>query len=201
MKPIVALPFLTLSLVLVACSTTVIDDNQRLIPDGQTPFMGTSLEMDAARSFIAFEGKSNIINHEGKFNTFLVTMTPDPKNMQDFTGARVDVVIDVRSIETDAEGLTNHLRSKEFFDSETFPIATFRSTSIMATGENAYQITGDLLVKGTELQATFDAVLTDDMLVARYDLPRRVFGVGNDTYGDKLLEPLVPVEAQIVFQN
>lgn len=201
MKPTFTFSLIALSLVLAACSTTVIEDEQRLIPDGQTPFTGTSLEVDLSRSFIAFEGRSNIINHEGKFNTFMATITPNPVNMQDFTGARVDVVIDVTSVETDAEGLTRHLQAEEFFDAQTHPIVTFRSTSIMATGENSYQISGDLTAKGIVLQATFDAVLTDEMLIARYDMPRRAFGIGNDAYGDKLLEPLVPVEAQIVFQQ
>ncbi len=201
MKPTVAFPLLTLSVFLAACSTTVIEDEQRLVPDGQDPFTGASMEVDLARSFISFEGKSNIINHEGKFGTFTVTITPDAANPQNFTLARLDAVVDVRSVETDAEGLTRHLQSADFFDAETHPIATFRSTSIMATGGNTYQISGDLTVKGVSLQATFDGVLTDDMLVARYDMPRRVFGIGADSYGDKLLEPLVPVEAQIVFRK
>lgn len=201
MKPTVAFPLLALSFALAACSTTVIEDEQRLIPDGQTPFTGTSLEVDTARSFIAFEGRSNIINHEGKFKTFMATITPNPENMQDFTGAQMDIVIDVTSIETDAEGLTSHLQAEDFFNAAVHPIITFRSTSIMATGENTYQITGELIVKGTALQATFDAVLTDEMLVARYDLPRKAFGIGNDSYGDKLLDPLVPVEVQFVFQR
>jgi polyisoprenoid-binding protein YceI len=201
MKSTFAFPLLTLSLVLAACSTTVIDDSQRLVPDGQDPFTGETLEVDPSRSFVAFQGKSNLINHEGKFNTFMIDITPDETTPQDFTRARVDAVIDVTSVETDAEGLTAHLQREDFFDAENFPLVTFRSTSLMATGGNTYQIGGDLMIKGTTLQATFDAVLTADMLVARYDLPRRVFGIGSDSYGDKLLEPLVPVEIQLVFRK
>ncbi len=155
--------------------------------------------VDTDRSFVAFTGKSNLINHEGTFNTFMIDITPDENNPQDFTLARLDAVIDVASIETDAAGLTAHLLREDFFDIENHPLVTFRSTSIMATGGNTYQIGGDLMIKGTTLQATFDAVLTADMLIARYDLPRRVFGIGNESYGDKLLEPLVPVEIQAVF--
>ncbi len=192
---------LSLSLVLAACSTTVIDDSQRLVPDGQEPFTGRSLEMDPERSFIAFQGRSNLINHEGTFNTFTVSITPAADNPQNFARASVDAVIDVTSVETDAAGLTNHLQQADFFDVATYPLATFRSTSIMSTGGNTYQITGDLTIKDTTLPATFDAVLTDEMLRATYDLPRQEFGIGNDSYGDKLLEPLVPVEVQVVFRS
>jgi len=45
----------------------------------------------------------------------------------------------------------------------------------------------------------FDAEITDAALTAHYDLPRQEFGIGNDSYGDKLLDPLVPVDVKLVF--
>jgi polyisoprenoid-binding protein YceI len=194
-------PLLLSALVLAACSTTVIDDSRRVVQDGQTPFTGDTMEMDPAQSFIAFTGKSNLITHEGEFTNFVVDAALDPENPSDFTRANVEVLIDVASVETDAAGLTAHLKREDFFDAEQYPVITFRSTSIMATGGNTYQISGSLTIKDVTLPATFDAVLTDASLVATYSVPRQAFGIGNDSYGDKLLEPLVPVEVQVVFRR
>src|ERR1035437_10927222 len=50
--------------------------------------------------------------------------------------------IEVSSIETGMEARDTHLRSADFFDAETYPDLTFRSTSIEAKGDG-YKIDGD----------------------------------------------------------
>jgi polyisoprenoid-binding protein YceI len=112
--------------------------------------------------------------------------------------ASITVAIDVTSVKTDA-GVQDHLLREDFFDAEQFPEATFTSTSIESLGGDRYEITGELTIKGATETVTLNATITDLYMLVNYDLPRQTFGVGNDSYGDKLLETLVPVEAKLVF--
>ncbi len=59
----------------------------------------------------------------------------------------VEVEIDVASIETNNEMRDNHLRSGDFFDAETYPKLTFRSTALRPTGESTFDLVGDLTIK------------------------------------------------------
>ena len=126
-------------------------------------------------------------------------MTPDATDPADFTKATVEVMIDVTSIYSDSNGLTGHLQKEDFFDVANHPEATFTSTQIVKTGDRTYDITGDLMIKGVTKTVTFSATVSDSTIVATYDLPRRDFGIGNDHYGDKLLDEQVPVTVTLVF--
>ncbi|MCX2181660.1 YceI family protein [Streptomyces sp. SKN60] len=57
--------------------------------------------------------------------------------------------IDVRiaSIDTGIADRDGHLRSGDFFDAETFPLMTFRSTEAAHLGGDKYQVKGDLTIK------------------------------------------------------
>src|SRR5690606_17386915 len=61
--------------------------------------------------------------------------------------------IDTRSNDRDA-----HLRSADFFDTDNHPQMTFKSTSIVKTGGNEYDVTGDLTIRGITKQETFKVV-------------------------------------------
>ncbi|HZA74894.1 MAG TPA: YceI family protein, partial [Acidimicrobiales bacterium] len=61
--------------------------------------------------------------------------------------SRIEVTIDMASVESGATDRDEHLRSADLFDVERYPTATFRSTCITRTG-SAGQVTGDLTIKG-----------------------------------------------------
>lgn len=186
---------------LTACQTSSLTAEQQAhLPEDADTFTGaSSMEIDETRSSVSFTGKSNIINHEGKFNAYDIEIDLDEADPSNFEQATITAVIDIASVETDSGGLDGHLKRADFFDAEQFPQATFTSTQIVSTGENTYDITGDLTIKGTTKTVTFNAELTESYLAAHYDLPREDFGIGNDSYGEKLLEPIVPVDIRLVF--
>ena len=157
--------------------------------------------MDETQSTLTFVGGSTIIDHEGSFKTFDVTLTPDTTNPADLENASLEVRVDVASVETDSAGLDGHLMKEEFFDVENYPEVTFTSTDIRAEGDNRYSIVGDLTVKGMTKNVTLDASVTDAGMTVVFDLPRKEFVIGNDSYGDKLLDDIVPVNAEIVFES
>jgi polyisoprenoid-binding protein YceI len=64
--------------------------------------------------------------------------------------------IDASSIETGMEARDAHLKGADFFDAETYPELTFRSTSIEARGDS-FKIDGDLTIRGETRPVTLDA--------------------------------------------
>ena len=64
--------------------------------------------------------------------------------------------IKTASINTSEKDRDNHLRSADFFDAETYPDITFKSSSIEKTGTNTYTITGDLNMHGVTNPASFN---------------------------------------------
>lgn len=61
--------------------------------------------------------------------------------------SRVDVTIDVATIDTREAQRDAHLRSADFFDAERFPQLTFRSTRVERLGADRYKVAGDLTIR------------------------------------------------------
>ena len=56
---------------------------------------------------------------------------------------------DVSSVNTNQPDRDNHLRTSDFFDVANYPKMTFASTRIEKTGENTYNVYGNLTLRGT----------------------------------------------------
>ncbi|MGA9525904.1 MAG: YceI family protein [Myxococcaceae bacterium] len=107
-------------------------------------------------SKIEFKGAKVTGSHLGGFKGFKgeVQMGEKPE-----TG-KIDLTIETATIFADAEKLTGHLRSPDFFDVEKFPTATFKSTSIAPAEGGKYTVTGDLALHGVTKQIAFPASIT-----------------------------------------
>lgn len=149
---------------------------------------------------ITFVGKSSIVDHPGHFMKFTIDVTPEGTTAETFADAALTATIDLTSAVTDSNGLDAHLQKEEFFNTAVYPEATFVSTSVTKNADGTYAIAGDMSIKGTTKPATFTATVEGNMVRAHYDLPRRDFGVGNDSYGNKLLDPLVPVDVRFLLK-
>jgi polyisoprenoid-binding protein YceI len=75
---------------------------------------------------------------------------------EDPSRSLVEVSIATASVDTDHDGLNEHLRTADFFDSETHPTMSFKSTSIERTGEDTGLITGDFTMLGVTRPVTLD---------------------------------------------
>ena len=196
------LPIALSALTLAACQTSSLTDAEKaeVVPT-DTPFAGTMMEIDAEQSVISFVGGSDILDHQGKFNRYTATVDLDDTEPANLEKATIVAEIDLTSAETDAPGLDGHLQKADFFNTASGSTATFTSTSIESLGENRYQITGDLTLVGKTEEITFPAEITNDYLTATYDFPRKDWGIGKDTYGQKLLDETVPVSVKLVFKK
>lgn len=198
-----ALPLLALSaLTLAACQTSSLTDAEKaeVVPT-DTPFTGATMDIDAEQSVVSFVGGSTIVDHEGKFTRYTASVDLDATEPANLEKASITAEIDLTSAETDSKGLDGHLQKADFFNTASGSTATFASTSIVAKGDNMYDVTGDLTVKGQTKEITFPAEITADYLLATYEFPRKEWGVGNDQYKDKLLDETVPVSVKLVFKK
>jgi polyisoprenoid-binding protein YceI len=113
-------------------------------------------KLSADNTTIKFVGSKKDGKHEGTFKKLDGTLSVDSGNI---AKSKLAVNIDITSISTDAEKLTAHLKSPDFFDAKRFPQAKFVSTSIKADkdAKDKYTVTGDLTMHGKTHAVTFPA--------------------------------------------
>ncbi|MFD6438952.1 YceI family protein [Peribacillus sp. NPDC060186] len=113
----------------------------------------TKWTIDPTHSAIEFSVKHMMIAKvKGSFNKFEANISANPS---DLTTAEIDFTVDVASIDTRNVDRDNHLRSADFFDVEKNPTLTFKSTGIVKTGDDEYDVTGDVTLNGITNEETF----------------------------------------------
>ncbi|HVR35355.1 MAG TPA: YceI family protein, partial [Methylomirabilota bacterium] len=104
-------------------------------------------------STINWAGSKVTGSHDGGFNQFVGELRVVDGKLAD-TGNKV--VIDAASIWSDNDRLTSHLKSDDFFGVETYPTATFVTTSIDSSKTPA-TVTGNLTMHGITKEISFPA--------------------------------------------
>jgi polyisoprenoid-binding protein YceI len=85
----------------------------------------------------------------GAFTDYTATISYDPN---DITKSSVQFTAKVASLDTGVKQRDDHLRSADFFDVETFPEMTFRSTRIERKSDKNFIAYGDLKIKNVTKQ-------------------------------------------------
>ncbi|MFZ9888697.1 MAG: YceI family protein, partial [Myxococcota bacterium] len=137
---------------------------------------------------VTFVGAKVTGKHDGGFRVVKGSIDLPATGLE---GARVEVTIDMTSVYTDAEKLTGHLQSPDFFDVAQFPEAKFVATTF-APGENGLTtVTGDLTLHGVTKTISFPATITStaDAATARaeFGLNRKDFGIVYPVMPDDLI--------------
>lgn len=110
-------------------------------------------EIDPAHSGVGFRIRHLYSSVVGRFNKFSGTLSGD---FEDPATLKVLGYVDVNSVDTAVAGRDVHLRNPDFFNTEKFPDATFKSTSVKALKDGAgAEVTGDLTLMGTTKKVTF----------------------------------------------
>jgi polyisoprenoid-binding protein YceI len=107
-------------------------------------YVAGTWNIDPVHSEVGFSVRHMMVSKvRGRFNTFsgqLVT-GEDPLN------STVTAEIDLASIITGNEQRDAHIRSADFFEVETYPTMTYRSTGVRLDGGD-YVLDGELTLKG-----------------------------------------------------
>lgn len=130
-------------------------------------------QIDATHSELTFRIRHLVSRVRGQFNTWSGTITADPASL---AGGSVSVDIQTASIDTNNERRDTHLRSADFFDAESHPTITFRSTRVEATGRTL-RVHGNLTIRGV----TKPVVLQGQMLEVGGAAGRRRIGFEAET--------------------
>lgn len=101
--------------------------------------------IDKTHSEAAFSVRHLITKVRGRFTDFSGAIE---FNTDQPARSKVNFVIQAASIDTNTPDRDKHLRSDDFFAVETYPTVNFESTGITAAGGNAYQVAGNLTMRG-----------------------------------------------------
>jgi polyisoprenoid-binding protein YceI len=100
-------------------------------------------EFDAGHTQVEFVARHMLSKIRGRFTEFDgVIVVGD--SIED---SSVDVEIETGSVQTNEERRDEHLKGPDFFEIETYPKMTFKSTGFRHTGGATFELTGDLTIK------------------------------------------------------
>lgn len=119
----------------------------------QTSTGVTTWKIDPAHTHVEFAVKHMMISTvKGRFSEVTGEIQLDEGNL---SNSKVNIDVNVASIDTREPQRDTHLRSADFFDVDKFPKISFRSTAIEGTLDE-FRLTGDLTIHGVRRPVTFD---------------------------------------------
>jgi polyisoprenoid-binding protein YceI len=114
-------------------------------------------QLDPTHSSVEFAVKHMMMTTvRGRFSEIAATLRGDREHPDD---AGVEATIGTASIDTGVADRDAHLRSADFFDVESHPRITFRSTRVDKAPRqegDKFRVTGELTIRGTTMEVTLD---------------------------------------------
>ena len=123
----------------------------------------TKWTIDPSHSKIGFKVKHLMIsNVMGNFRDFEGQVTT---NGNDLSTANISFSLNSASVDTEMADRDTHLKSADFFDVGNYPKITFIGSGLKDLGDDMYELTGDLVIKGVTkkvvLPVEFGGLMTD----------------------------------------
>lgn len=113
--------------------------------------------VDKSHAHVTFEvGHLGFSTVHGQFREFDAEINFDPGNVE---ATQVSFTINTASVDTFWEARDKHLRSKDFFQSDEFPVMTFSTSSVVPTGTETADVTGNLTIRDVTREITLQATL------------------------------------------
>jgi polyisoprenoid-binding protein YceI len=101
-------------------------------------------EITHGESTIKF-GVDSSVSIKGTFDKWSATIK---FSSTDATSGVLDIEIQADSVDTGSGLKNNKLKGKDFFDVKDSPIITFKSTKVVQTGPNTFDLEGDFTIRG-----------------------------------------------------
>jgi len=130
-------------------------------------FAADTYQFDKSHTTVGFSVRHIVTNVGGKFQDFSGTIQVDKAKPE---SSSVEFTIQAASINTNEPKRDEHLKSPDFFDVANNPTITFKSTSVKPAGKDAFEVTGNLTMRGVTKQVT---------------LPVTFLGEGKDPWGNE----------------
>lgn len=187
--------------------TTHLSPNSRLAGFALTaslfllPMAGHAAQFDTVlleKSTLGFGFKQMNVGMDGSFKKFAAAVNFDPAKPE---AAKASLEVDISSIDTGSDEGDDEVAGKLWFDTNAFPTARFVSTSFKALGNNRYDITGQLSLKGRTLAVTAPTTVTlqgkTATFAGAFTIKRSDFAIGEGAWADF---STIANEIQIKFQ-
>lgn len=112
------------------------------------------------------------------------------------------VEIDMTSVQTDHDKLTDHLKNADFFDVETHPTALFDAITLTPGEGDAWTVDGNLTLHGQTKQITFPATVTHEgeavLIKSEFTINRRDFGIDFEGGSNNLIRDEVVIRLDLM---
>jgi polyisoprenoid-binding protein YceI len=139
--------------------------------------------LDAARSSLRFQFTQAGAASRGAFRKFAASLHFDDDRL---TASRLDVTIDVKSVDTGDEERDNILRGPELFDVAAFPQARFKASKMARVSAGRYEAHGKLTIRDVTrdlvvpfgFRSTTEKGVAVGYMTGRATIKRLDFGVG-----------------------
>lgn len=130
------------------------------------PAWASTYAIDKDHTTVGFKIRHLFSNVEGRFDQFEGTVEYEPGKPEQW---KADATIQAASINTHVEKRDTHLRSKDFFDAEKYPLITFTTTGVTDATAAGAKLQGVLSIHGIEKPVVLDV---------------EIHGVGKDPWGN-----------------
>jgi polyisoprenoid-binding protein YceI len=112
--------------------------------------------IDPVHSSVGFSLRHIVSKFTSSFTKVSGTVTYDAAAPEK---SAVEATVEIGSISTANEKRNAHVLSADFFDAAKFPAATFKSKAWKKTGEDTFDVTGDLTIKDVTKEVVLHAIL------------------------------------------
>ena len=144
--------------------------------------------LDAGKSKVGVVFKQMNVPVDAEFKSFNAQVAFDPAKL-DQTKATVEIDTASFDLGPGAEDYNAEVRKKEWFDSKSFPKATFQTTgAAKSLGSGKYEVPGKLTVKGKSVDlmapVSYKAVGASSVFEGQLPIRRLAFNIGEGEWKD-----------------
>jgi polyisoprenoid-binding protein YceI len=141
----------------------------------EIPTPGT-FQIDALHSQVGF-----VVRHMkvAKVRGHFLEYSGEIEIAEDPLQSKVEVIVKTASVSTREDNRDAHLRSADFFETDSYPEMTFKSTKVEHLGGNEFDVTGDLTIKGVTKPIVLHAEV-EGLVVDPYGNQRLGFTVAGE---------------------
>jgi len=178
-----------------AASPGAASDSAAAAPAAATPPVGKTYVIRSG-STVGFTGSKVTGSHDGGFKNVAGSFSVHASKIL----GTPEIKIGMKSIFSDNEKLTGHLKSADFFDVEKHPVTTFTVTSIASAGLTN-NVTGNLDLHGVSKSISFPAAIeinNDSVTVkAAFAINRKQWNINYAGKANDLIRDLVVIKLDL----
>lgn len=138
-------------------------------------------ELEPAHTSVSFVGRHlGLARVRGRF----AETTAKIDIADDLNASSAEFWLEAASVDTGNDMRDGHLRSPDFMDVENYPKIHFASTKVERTGDDTWDVTGDLTIRDVTRPVTFEVELTGVIDDEMYQTQRAGFSARGEIFKD-----------------